>query len=119
MRNVVDLAGQNAGFLDAEYDPLQVVNDPSQPDFRVRELTLPDDVSLARLYDRRDLLQSLNSTNNSDENSLGPYQQRAFDLLRSDRISKAFSIASEPAAVVDRYGRHKLGQSLLSGAPAR
>ncbi len=113
MRNVVELAGQNAGFLGGRYDPLQVTSDPNQPSFQVRQLTLPEDVSVSRLSARQDLLNKFNLAHQSGARSLQSYQQRAFDLLQSERVSKAFAISSEPDAVRDRYGRHKLGQSLL------
>src|SRR5205085_11070153 len=41
------------------------------------------------------------------------YQERAFDLLRSQRVRRAFELPKENAALRDRYGRHTLGQSLL------
>ncbi len=41
------------------------------------------------------------------------YQTRAFELLQSDEVRGAFDLSSESAAARDRYGRHKLGQSLL------
>jgi len=41
MRNGNDLAGQNAGFLGAAHDPLQIVDDPNQAAFRLRNLEPP------------------------------------------------------------------------------
>ena len=79
----------------------------------MRQLTLPDDVSVHRLADRRELLKKFNATHQPEANSLRMYQQRAFDLLRSERVSQAFAIGGEPDAIRERYGRHKLGQSLL------
>ena len=113
MRNVVDLAGQNAGFLGGRYDPLQLVSDPNQQDFQVRQLTLPSEMSVERLSERRRLLRKFNSSGGGIDGRLESYQQRAFELLRSELISKAFQIETEPQPVRDRYGRHKLGQSLL------
>ena len=39
--------------------------------------------------------------------------QQAFALLSSSRARTAFDLAQEPAAVRDRYGRHKFAQSVL------
>ena len=55
MRNVVKLAGQTAGFLGSAYDPMQVAQDPNAPDFRIGEMRLPDDLSLAELEHRQSL----------------------------------------------------------------
>src|SRR5262245_22363867 len=49
--------GQFAGYLGRQYDPLAVIKDPSQPGFNVAELSLPTDVSAARLDDRQALLR--------------------------------------------------------------
>ena len=44
------------------------------------------------------------------------YQQRkAFAVLASGRVAKAFEMDQEPAAVRDRYGRTRFGQSCLLG----
>src|SRR5205085_12202435 len=40
-------------------------------------------------------------------------QARAFGLLRSEKVRRAFDIGAENVALRDRYGRTKLGQSLL------
>ena len=112
MRNVVELAGQTAGFLGGAYDPLQITSDPNQPHFQVRQLSLPDGVSVSRITARRKLLGELNHDISTDR-SLDSYRSRAFDLVRSERIREAFAIEREADAVRDRYGRHKLGQSML------
>jgi hypothetical protein len=118
MYNVVELPGQTAGFLGAAYHPFQVTRDPNAPDFRVGELELPADLSLARLEDRRSLLALLDPQLRPAEGrgGFGPmtvYQERALDLLRSRPVQAAFDLSREAAAVRERYGRTKLGQSLL------
>lgn len=110
MKNVVELAGQNAGFLGGRFDPFQVVGDPNQPDFNCRELTLDASLPTARLQQRRNLLDSLNKTRNE---SLAVYRTRAFELLMNEKVQHAFRLSSEPDSIRDRYGRSELGQSLL------
>src|SRR5438876_4117878 len=61
MHNVVVLPGQNAGFLGAAHNPVQVSRDPNGVDFRVEELDLPADLPLDRLDDRRALLGRLDT----------------------------------------------------------
>ncbi len=112
MRNVVDLPGQNAGFLGGQYDPLQVTADPSNPNFRVENLSLPTGVNSVRMDQRRRLLDSIGTSSETDA-SFAKYRQRAFELLQSQAVQKAFTIEKEPVEVRDRYGRTRLGQSLL------
>ena len=108
MHNVVVLPGQNAGFLGSAYDPFQVTQDPNNPQFRVGELELTADVSARRLESRRSLLDQLPA-----RGPMTPFQQRAFDLLRSERVHRAFDLTREAPATRDRYGRSTLGQSML------
>jgi uncharacterized protein (DUF1501 family) len=41
------------------------------------------------------------------------YQERACNLILSPQSQKAFDLSAEPAAVRDRYGRHRFGQGVL------
>jgi hypothetical protein len=114
MHNVVVLPGQNAGFLGAAYDPFQVTRDPNDAEFRVGELELAADLSQGRLEDRRTLLSRLEDPRRRDERgTMTVFQQRAFELLRSDTVRRAFDVSQEPATVRERFGRNTLGQSLL------
>jgi uncharacterized protein (DUF1501 family) len=112
--------GQFAGFLGRPYEPLAILKDPSAADFAVPELSLPPDVSPARLDDRRGLLKRINHQAHSLEKAaearaLGVYQERAVGLLTSPAVRRAFDLSREPAALRDRYGRNTLGQSCLVG----
>jgi hypothetical protein len=114
MHNVVELPGQNAGFLGASYNPFQVTRDPNEPSFHIDELELPADLPLARLTDRRSLLSRIDTrSRQADGASMTLYQQRAFDLLRSEPVRRAFDLSRENNLARDRYGRNTLGQSLL------
>jgi uncharacterized protein (DUF1501 family) len=110
--------GQFAGFLGRPYEPLAVLKDPSAPGFDVTELTLPADVSAARLGDREALLRLVDRQAQSLEESagaraLGVYQDRAVKLLTSPAVRQAFDLGREPAALRERYGHNTLGQSCL------
>ncbi len=107
--------GQLAGFLGRPYDPLTVVKDPSAAGFDVAELSLPADVSAARLDNRRALLRRVDRQARVLERSgaLGVYQERALALLTSPAVKRAFDLGREPAALRERYGRDTLGQSCL------
>jgi hypothetical protein len=118
MYNVVQLPGQTAGFLGAAYNPFQVNRDPSEPAFGIDGLELPTDLPLARLEDRRSLLSLLDERMRRADASINGramtgYQERAFNLIRSEKVRRAFDLSQESERVRERYGRHKLGQSLL------
>ncbi len=114
MHNVVDLPGQNAGFLGARHDPLQITHDPNLTDFQVPNLSLTEGVTSKRVASRLSLLDSLQERTQSVEaDPVQVYHQRAFELLRSETLQRALRIDQETERVRDRYGRNTLGQSLL------
>jgi hypothetical protein len=109
MYNVVQLPGQLPGLLGSAYDRFQVDSDPNRPDFHLATLEANSD-----LTSRAALLRSL------DKTALpGPaahavtHRERALQLIASSDVRRLFSLANEPAQLRDRYGRHRLGQSLL------
>jgi len=108
MYNVVQLPGQIAGFLGSAHDPFQVNADPAAADFRVGELDLPGEVPLERLGRRAGLLRTLGGR--ADR---GEYTDKAFRLLRTDAVRRAFRLGEEDPRLRDRYGRNKHGQSVL------
>jgi len=110
--------GQFAGMLGRRCDPWVLTCDPAAPKVVVPALGLSEDVSPDRLTDRRSLLEgldraagSLGQTGVSGEHR--ELSNRAFDLLRSAAGGRAFDLDRESAKVRDRYGRHKLGQSMV------
>jgi hypothetical protein len=123
MYNVVQLPGQVAGFLGSAHNPFQVSADPSTPDFRLGELDLPGDLSLDRLDHRASLLSVLDAhrrqADSSNERFRQPadpstvYAEKAFRLLHSPEVGQAFHLGNEDPKLRDRYGRNKLGQSML------
>jgi len=135
MYNVVQLPGQVAGFLGSAHNPFQVSADPSVPDFHLGELDLPADLSLDRLDERASLLNRLDEQNRrvdsvisspqvmtatGKEMSPGPvndpfnvYNEKAFRLLHSPMVARAFHLGSEDPKLRNRYGINKLGQSVL------
>ena len=110
--------GQFAGFLGRQYDPLAVIKDPSRPDFNVAELSLPAEVSEARLQDRAALLRLVDQQakaleQSAESKALNTYQERAVKLLTSPNVKRAFDLGREPATLRELYGRNTLGQSCL------
>ena len=134
MYNVVQLPGQEAGFLGSAHVPFQVNADPGAPDFRLGDLDLPGELTIDRLDHRAELLRRLDARRRRIEPArprpgraeaargprchAGPdpsdvYTEKAFSLLHSPAVRKAFDLAAEDPKLRDRYGRTKLGQSML------
>lgn len=105
-----------AAYLGGGWNPFVVNSDPNNADFSVRNLTLPGELPLDRVTNRRALVGELDRARKMAEpkmRDLDEHQQAAFDLLTGPQARKAFEISSEPAALRDRYGRHTFGQSAL------
>jgi hypothetical protein len=112
------IPGQRAGFLGPACEPFVVHQDPSRPDFRVPELSLPKELSTLRLDRRRSLLQEVERGARLTERgaptaSMDAVQRKAFELLSNDRVRRALDLSPEDAKLRDRYGRGKFGQSLV------
>jgi hypothetical protein len=107
-----------SGYLTPAYDPFAVAGDPNQPGFRVRNLTPPDRLTLARLLRRRDMVKALDAfahdvPSTALTTSRDQFAQQAYSLLTSSAAQAAFRIGEEPAKVRDQYGRTTVGQSCL------
>jgi hypothetical protein len=107
--NVVPLPGQTAGLLGGAYERFQVEGDPSRPDFRIAAFD-----GAADLGGRADLLRRLDSAPLPGRAArAATYRERALRLIASPDVRRLFDLAKEPARLRERFGRHRLGQSLL------
>jgi hypothetical protein len=103
---------QSAGLLGGAYDPYQMYDDPNSP-LRLDSLTLPADQTLGRLRARVDLRATLSAGKASGAVAFDSHFERAFALLESPRVARAFHLDTEVPAQRDRYGRTRFGQSCL------
>lgn len=107
------------GFLPSQVAPFSLEADPARADFRVRDLSLPDDLSSAGLDRRRrfsDQLAAWHRQNHSTSPSAGSTPdavQRAFDLVTSVEAGNAFELNEESPETRRRYGNRSVGQSCL------
>jgi hypothetical protein len=111
-----DYAGEKAGFLGSGYDPWLVKARKNGQSFSLAELTLPIDVPPGRLAERRQLLAAVDC-------QIGQWGEisaahdtmnaRAYDLLSSPAVRRAFDLERESERIREGYGRHPLGQALL------
>jgi hypothetical protein len=111
------MAGGGPGFYGAEHAPFVIEADPTQPDFEVKDLQPPGQLSNKRLDLRRRLLSGIDqlesARNQSQGKAMSTYYEKAFSLVTSDEARQAFNINDEPDAVRDAYGRTQLGQCAL------
>jgi hypothetical protein len=110
--------GQTASFLGKEYDPFFIGQDPNSSSFKLPELSLPADMSLDRLDDRRGLQRLIDhQTDLMDwsETALGidAFYGRALAMLSSPKVKRAFDLSEESPRLRDAYGRTTYGQSCL------
>lgn len=110
--------GQTGGFLGPSWSPYTIKQDANNPNFKVPEFTLLDDVPLNRMDGRQGLLSRLDHSEKAGgkkdgAGSFSTYQERAFNMLTSTRTRAAFDIDAESPATRAAYGDHPFGQNLL------
>ena len=91
---------------------------PRAKRFQAPSLELPESLSQGRLADRMSLLGRIDRERHALEASLASdpferYRQSAISLLTDARVRKAFDVVDADSKVLDRYGRHAFGWSLL------
>lgn len=109
--------GQYGGMLGSNYDPFVLNTDPAAPGFAIPNITPLPELPASRIQKRQSLLQSLDhglsALDTAAMRDMDSVQQKAFSLVTSPEVRKAFDLSQEPASVRDRYGRHSWGQSHL------
>jgi hypothetical protein len=115
---VNEFPGQDAGFLGRRFGPFRIDGDGTAQRFRLPEITLADEVTLARLNERRFLrnqierqLAVLDRTRPAAD--LDDFYEQAFGLLQAEPLRRAFDLDGEPASLRASYGPHLFGQGCL------
>ena len=103
--------GQDAGFLGPRHDPWQLRLDPNQPEARDESLALPAGLDSPRLHRRRHLLGQAAVPAPGD--AFMDQQDAALAMLCNGKVGRALDTGGEDPRLVDRYGRHTFGKSLL------
>lgn len=105
-------------YLGAQANPFETDGDPNAASFEVRNLLLPQGLTVGRFDDRNGLRRRLDGLAREVDSSgiidtMDRFQSQACSLVTSPAARAAFDIAAEDAAVRDRYGRNTFGQSTL------
>lgn len=117
-RFVESTHGQDGGWMGPLYHPMRIDADGSKPGYRVGEFDLRAEVSTSRSDDRRSLLNQLDGQKRMmdahvDSQATKAHYQRAFELLSTPEVTRAFDLSREPTALRERYGMNVHGQSVL------
>jgi hypothetical protein len=109
--------GQYGGCLGAKYDPFVLHSDPNALDFKVPNLSPAEGLTAQRLQERLSLLGRLAGLaprgRSNGPGDFEAFEAKAFSLVSSGDVQRAFDLTREPTAVRERYGRHSWGQSHL------
>ena len=111
--------GGSAGFLGAALNPFSPAGNPASSNFSVRDLDLPNGMTMEQAERRRTLREAIDSSfkqyeKGSDQiRATGEFYNRAYALLSSQEARAAFDLKKEPDTMRDVYGRTSFGQSAL------
>jgi hypothetical protein len=110
--------GQHASFLGKEHDPFLFTQDPNSSGFALPELSLPANLTMDRLRERRELQKIIDRQSrllevSASAKGLDSYYEKALAMLDSTQLRDAFNINAEPQKVRDSYGHSTYGQSCL------
>ncbi len=111
--------GGIAGFLGDQYNAFEVPDDPSQPTFKVRDLSVESAAQQARLERRYAMLTEVDRYQKAAEETSQSvkardvFYEKAHGLITSPRAKKAFDLSLEADRLRDAYGRTQFGQSCL------
>ena len=105
-----------AGFLGPKYKPFITGGDPVMNPFLVSGFVTRG-MTPERQRERRDMLAALDTLGRAD--TVNPLYEQidtaiddAYNVIQGDAV-KTFDLQTEDAAVRDKYGRHRFGQSCL------
>lgn len=112
------LHGQSPGFLGDRHAPFVVDQKLCKPGVRIESVSPIAGMTSMRLAARRDLLEQFDACRlridrSANLRALDGYYERAFDLLCSPQVRRAFDLAAELPGTRDRYGRTEFGQRCL------
>jgi len=106
------------GYLSSSYGPFSLGDDPTNPNFKVLDLSLAGGVTPERFARRKSALELVNRrfgslTSSDNVAAMDSFYERAYSLIDSPSAREAFEIDKEDAGLRDRYGRNPAGQRLL------
>jgi hypothetical protein len=115
--NVNLFPGLDGGLLGNEYAPLQIEANAERTAIPLPEVLLPRGGKAERLRARQELLAQLDRgqplARRPAARDMDHWYQKAFSVLQSAAVARAFDLAAESQETRDRYGTHLFGQGCL------
>lgn len=108
-----------SGYLSSAYGPFSLGSDPAnEKGFSVRDLTLPNGVTLDRFEQRKSMLATVDDHFRKLEKSdsldaMDSFYQRAYAMISSKEAREAFDLNAESNETKDAYGRNTAGMRML------
>ena len=106
-----------SAYLGGRYESFKA-GDPSQPDYKVRDLSLAEPLSPPAMERRKSLLHAVDTLGdkikgNDQMATYDEFQRHAAEMILSPEAQAAFDMDKESTATRDTYGRTEFGQSCL------
>jgi hypothetical protein len=107
-----------AGYMSRSFSSFSLGSNPEDQNFKVRDLELPDNISLKRFDKRKAMLDIVNKEFNTKQksdrlDSLNSFYENAFDLMNSNKAIEAFDLNKESEKTKEIYGKNAAGMRLL------
>jgi hypothetical protein len=109
-----------AGYLSHSYSSFSLGSNPEDPNFKVRDLKLPDGVDAERFAKRKQLLDIVNKSNFVNQNryndsliAVNEFYDNAFAMLDSPKSTEAFDLSKEDEKIKETYGKNAAGMRML------
>ena len=107
-----------SGFLSSKYSPFSLGSNPSDKNFKVRDLELHKGIKPDRFQQRQAMLKMMDDqyaeSNQSDLiQAMDSFYERAYQLMDSKTAREAFDLKLEKQKLRDAYGMNQAGQRML------
>ena len=111
--------GGSAGLLGLQNNPFEVLSDPNADKFSVRDISLPNGVTMDRIGRRQRMLTAIDELQQQVDlqpeafDALDEHYRAALNMITAPETKKAFDLPAEEDSLREKYGRHRFGQSCL------
>jgi hypothetical protein len=109
-----------AGYLSHSFSSFSLGSNPEDPNFKVRDLKLPDNITTDRFEKRKRMLDIVNNSEfrnrNKDSDAIkavDSFYENAFDLMNSSPAIEAFDLSKEKEETRVAYGKNSAGMRML------
>ena len=108
-----------SGYLSSAYGPFALGSDPAnEKGFSVRDLTLPNGVTLDRFEQRKSMLAAVDDHFKKLEKSdaldaMDSFYQHAYAMISSKEARQAFDLNAESNELKEQYGKNTAGMRML------